>query len=117
MPRRSIAAVLLGILVATAGLSARRNPRTLSTPGAQTFTRRVVAAGLANPREVTCGPDGHLHGITGNYEGSSRRRNCPLPSTGVDSRTGQVEKVGEELRAMMPWIAAGKSRPQDVSGG
>ncbi|MBK9179201.1 MAG: ketol-acid reductoisomerase [Acidimicrobiales bacterium] len=29
----------------------------------------------------------------------------------------QVEKVGEELRAMMPWIAAGKSRPQDVSGG
>jgi ketol-acid reductoisomerase len=28
-----------------------------------------------------------------------------------------IEKVGAELRAMMPWIAAGKSRPQDVSGG
>ena len=28
-----------------------------------------------------------------------------------------IEKVGAELRAMMPWIAAGRSRPQDVSGG
>src|ERR671929_199947 len=27
-----------------------------------------------------------------------------------------IEKVGTELRAMMPWIAAGKARPQDVSG-
>jgi ketol-acid reductoisomerase len=29
----------------------------------------------------------------------------------------QVEKVGAELRAMMPFIAAGSTRPQDVSGG
>ncbi|MHB1912631.1 MAG: ketol-acid reductoisomerase [Acidimicrobiales bacterium] len=29
----------------------------------------------------------------------------------------QIEKVGAELRAMMPWISAGKTRPQDVSGG
>jgi len=29
----------------------------------------------------------------------------------------QVEKVGAELRAMMPFISAGKERPQDVSGG
>jgi ketol-acid reductoisomerase len=28
-----------------------------------------------------------------------------------------IEQVGAELRAMMPWIAAGKARPQDVSGG
>ena len=28
-----------------------------------------------------------------------------------------IEKVGAELRAMMPFIAAGKERPQDVSGG
>jgi len=28
-----------------------------------------------------------------------------------------IEKVGSELRAMMPWIAAGKSKPQDISGG
>jgi ketol-acid reductoisomerase len=35
-------------------------------------------------------------------------------------RAGQehpIEKVGEELRAMMPWIAAGRQRVQDASGG
>jgi ketol-acid reductoisomerase len=29
----------------------------------------------------------------------------------------QVERVGAELRAMMPFVSAGKERPQDVSGG
>ena len=29
----------------------------------------------------------------------------------------QVEAVGAELRAMMPFVSAGKERPQDVSGG
>src|SRR5947209_3695664 len=29
----------------------------------------------------------------------------------------QIEQVGAELRAMMPWISAGKTKPQDVSGG
>jgi ketol-acid reductoisomerase len=29
----------------------------------------------------------------------------------------QIEEVGERLRSMMPWIGAGRSRPQDVSGG
>jgi ketol-acid reductoisomerase len=28
-----------------------------------------------------------------------------------------IEEVGERLRGMMPWIAQGKTRPQDVSGG
>ncbi|MFN8035304.1 MAG: ketol-acid reductoisomerase [Acidimicrobiia bacterium] len=28
-----------------------------------------------------------------------------------------IERVGERLRSMMPWISAGKKRPQDVSGG
>ena len=32
-------------------------------------------------------------------------------------RSHQIEQIGAELRAMMPFIAAGKSRPQDVSGG
>jgi ketol-acid reductoisomerase len=35
-------------------------------------------------------------------------------------RKGQqhpIEQVGAQLRAMMPWIAAGGARPQDVSGG
>jgi ketol-acid reductoisomerase len=29
----------------------------------------------------------------------------------------QIEKVGEELRGMMPFIAQGRQRVQDVSGG
>jgi ketol-acid reductoisomerase len=28
-----------------------------------------------------------------------------------------IEKIGAQLRAMMPWISAGKAKPQDVSGG
>ena len=32
-------------------------------------------------------------------------------------RQHPIEKVGAELRAMMPWISAGKTRPQDASGG
>ena len=60
MSRRSIAAVLLGLVAATAGLSSRQNPRNLGTPGAETFTSRVIATDLANPWEVTWGPDGHL---------------------------------------------------------
>lgn len=60
MSRRSIATMLLLFVTATAGLSSRQNPRTLGTSGAETFTMREVAAGLANPWEVTWGPDGHL---------------------------------------------------------
>ncbi len=32
-------------------------------------------------------------------------------------RTHPIEEVGARLRSMMPWIAAGKAKPQDVSGG
>ena len=32
-------------------------------------------------------------------------------------RAHPIEKVGAELRAMMPFISAGSQRPQDVSGG
>jgi ketol-acid reductoisomerase len=35
----------------------------------------------------------------------------------AQGRTHQIEDVGEQLRAMMPWISAGKAKPQDVSGG
>jgi ketol-acid reductoisomerase len=34
-----------------------------------------------------------------------------------DGREHPIEKVGAELRAMMPFINAGSQRPQDVSGG
>jgi ketol-acid reductoisomerase len=33
------------------------------------------------------------------------------------SRQHPIEDIGARLREMMPWIAAGKARPQDVSGG
>ncbi len=32
-------------------------------------------------------------------------------------RSHQIERVGAELRSMMPWISAGRQRVQDVSGG
>jgi ketol-acid reductoisomerase len=34
-----------------------------------------------------------------------------------DAAKHPIEAVGAQLRSMMPWIAAGKARPQDVSGG
>jgi ketol-acid reductoisomerase len=45
---------------------------------------------------------------------SGRQRFNELREAG---RAHPIEKVGEELRAMMPWISAGRARPQDVSGG
>jgi len=45
---------------------------------------------------------------------AGRPRYNELKAKGEDH---PIEKVGAELRAMMPWIAAGKPRPQDVSGG
>jgi ketol-acid reductoisomerase len=35
----------------------------------------------------------------------------------ADAAKHPIEKVGAELRGMMPWIGAGKQRVQDVSGG
>lgn len=60
MFRRSIAAALLGVVSVTAGLSSQQNPRLQIEAGAETFSRRVVAAGLDNPWEVSWGPDGYL---------------------------------------------------------
>ncbi len=34
-----------------------------------------------------------------------------------ESMSHPVERVGKQLRGMMPWIAAGKAQPKDVSGG
>jgi ketol-acid reductoisomerase len=45
---------------------------------------------------------------------TGRRRFEELRAAG---REHPIEKVGSELRAMMPFISAGGSRPQDVSGG
>jgi ketol-acid reductoisomerase len=35
----------------------------------------------------------------------------------ADAAKHPIEDVGKQLRSMMPWIAAGKARVQDVSGG
>ena len=45
---------------------------------------------------------------------SGRKRFNELREAG---RKHQIEQVGEELRGMMPWIAAGKTKVQDASGG
>ena len=50
--------------------------------------------------------------IAENREG--RPNYTSLKSKGAEH---QVETVGAELRAMMPFVSAGKERPQDVSGG
>jgi len=49
-----------------------------------------------------------------NESRSGRKRFNELREAG---RKHQIEQVGEELRAMMPWIAAGKTKVQDASGG
>jgi ketol-acid reductoisomerase len=45
---------------------------------------------------------------------SGRKRFNELRETG---KQHQIEKVGAELRGMMPWISAGKQSVQDASGG
>ena len=51
--------------------------------------------------------------------GSPRTRPAARTSTSCarSRREHPIEEVGEQLRAMMPWIAPGKAKPQDVSGG
>ena len=41
----------------------------------------------------------------------------PVPALREDGKAHQIEQVGQELRAMMPFISAGKTRVQDASGG
>ena len=45
---------------------------------------------------------------------SGRKRYNELQARGKEH---QIERVGEQLRAMMPWISEGKQRVQDASGG
>ena len=49
-----------------------------------------------------------------------RDRVGPRPTSRRCAEAGRdhpIEKVGAELRAMMPWISAGKQRVEDASGG
>ena len=45
---------------------------------------------------------------------SGRQRFVELEDAGKDHR---IEKVGAELRAMMPWISEGKTSVEEASGG
>jgi ketol-acid reductoisomerase len=45
---------------------------------------------------------------------SGRQRYMELQARGKEH---QIERVGEQLRDMMPWISEGKQRVQDASGG
>jgi ketol-acid reductoisomerase len=45
---------------------------------------------------------------------AGRERFLALEAAGHDH---PIEKVGKELRAMMPWISAGKQSVADTSGG
>ena len=45
---------------------------------------------------------------------SGRKRYKELQARGKEH---QIERVGEQLRDMMPWISEGKQRVQDASGG
>ena len=49
----------------------------------------------------------------GDYKSGSKHFN-ELRAKG---KAHPVEKVGAELRAMMPWISAGKQRVEDAAGG
>ena len=66
---------------------------------------------------------GHLRAIFGTQEAKDLAKGAEDEAKKVADRMRDqaakhpIEKVGAELRAMMPWIGAGKARVQDVSGG
>jgi PQQ-dependent dehydrogenase (s-GDH family) len=58
--RRSPALACALLVLAAAAPLIGQNPRNQVGTGQEVFTSRVVTSGLANPWEVTWGPDGHL---------------------------------------------------------
>lgn len=78
------------------------------------------------PRIITDETRAEMRAILGEIQSGQFAREWILenqagrPVFNALRRRGQqhpIEEVGTQLRSMMPWIAAGKSRPQDVSGG
>ena len=48
---------------------------------------------------------------------SGERRKQKFDELRRKGKEHQIEQVGAELRAMMPWISAGKAKVEDISGG
>lgn len=59
LPARRVLHLAAVVLVAATAVQAQ-NPRDRHNPGAESFTSRVLASGLANPWTVLWGPDGYL---------------------------------------------------------
>jgi ketol-acid reductoisomerase len=49
--------------------------------------------------------------------GENRKGRANFTRLREEGRQHPIEQVGEELRSMMPWISAGKTRVEDASGG
>ena len=56
----------------------------------------------------------HLWKVCWNLSAASAEKTAELRKAGQDQ---QIEQVGKELRAMMPWISGGKKSVTEISGG
>ena len=73
---------------------------------------RVRAAGV-NPVDCKIRSGAFAEEFVGEVEGGGSR----FEDLRTQGRTHQIEEVGAELRQMMPWISAGKTKVEDASGG
>src|SRR6476659_165543 len=108
-----VAAGSLLLAASTVALLDAQNPRDRHNPGPERFTTRVVAAELANPWEVTWGPDGYLW-VT---ERSAFRVTRINPADGskhvaltLDDAFQSVDQDGLLGLALHPDLLKGKSR-------
>ena len=63
-----------------------------------------------------CTPE-HNRGMPAEWVAENRAGRPRFNQLRAEGAAHPIEKVGAELRAMMPFVGAGRARPQDVSGG
>jgi ketol-acid reductoisomerase len=80
-----------------------RGPR-IVTPGTRAEMKRILD-------EITSGK------FAEEWVAESESGRSTFNRLREEGRQHPVEQVGGQLRAMMPWISAGKSKVADVSGG
>ena len=51
------------------------------------------------------------------FVGEVKRGGAKFDELRAAGKEHQIEQVGAELRSMMPWISAGKTKVEDASGG